>query len=573
MKGLKSLFAVVGTIASLNTTQAASYVWDNQEGLKEVSDCRIVDMDENPFKISKYTGRGDRAYETLRNSSKVQQSNLPIGSLIRFEDGGRKVRGYSKVYVVGVNYSALSWNRYVSKRNDVNYLFSKSILPVDDFAIELTKEVSPAGDKSMKGYTFVPVTTPSYQKLDCEGQSFMDGRDYVVFNGYKDGQETIAVGVSIAETGIFRNIKTIKHETLSNIDTALAVNLSSGEVTQEPTLEEEVVQEETEIVPEQVVEEAAEEKLTDEAVKEETSSEEVVEGTAEKEGPISHLGIDNVICHTRPLSVRGLNDAGNIGDKVLFSAARHEAVKLYQGWEGEAKEKRIGSSMVTYIKVQFVDRESQDQSSGWVSARYVVEASQCPELENHPRDNPASKISGLNDEKCCDFPTVKKPTHAYSGSNGGMRRFSAGRSKGRKHAACDLYRYRGEEARAVAGGEVINIDSFYQGTWEITVKHQGGFVVRYGETIRNKWPKVRGSNGKMRNIRRGDKIDMGDTVAYIGKVNSGCCRPMLHFELYRGNLSGSLTKTYRSGCRGKFCRRDDLKDPTPYLLKWENEVF
>jgi hypothetical protein len=43
---------------------------------------------------------------------------------------------------------------------------------------------------------------------------------------------------------------------------------------------------------------------------------------------------------------------------------------------------------------------------------------------------------------------------------------------------------------------------------------------------------------------------------------------MLHFELYSGEKTGALkSKT------GKYKRRSDLMNPTPYLLKWQEKVF
>ena len=46
---------------------------------------------------------------------------------------------------------------------------------------------------------------------------------------------------------------------------------------------------------------------------------------------------------------------------------------------------------------------------------------------------------------------------------------------------------------------------------------------------------------------------------------------MLHFELYSGEKTGSLTD--RSSKATKYQRRRDLMNPTPYLLKWEDGKF
>ena len=133
----------------------------------------------------------------------------------------------------------------------------------------------------------------------------------------------------------------------------------------------------------------------------------------------------------------------------------------------------------------------------------------------------------------------------------------AGRG-GRLHAACDLYRFKNEPIMAVAPGTVLRpIYPFYQGTFALEVRHSGGFVVRYGEIT-----------GKVAaGIRSGAPVSMGQVVGYMGKVNSGCCNPMLHFELYSGSRTGALNGG------GKFRRRADLLDPTQYLRRWQETQF
>ncbi len=57
----------------------------------------------------------------------------------------------------------------------------------------------------------------------------------------------------------------------------------------------------------------------------------------------------------------------------------------------------------------------------------------------------------------------------------------------------------------------------------------------------------------------GNSVARGQVIAFVGKLESGSS--MLHFEMYAGTASGSLT------VRGNppYQRRSDLLDPTPYL--------
>lgn len=242
---------------------------------------------------------------------------------------------------------------------------------------------------------------------------------------------------------------------------------------------------------------------------------------------------------------------------VLFTAENFTPVKIFQG---------AGSRQGTYLKVQFPTR---DQSVGWVARNLVRARSRCaaaPQAEpvEAPKEQPAEPlleisggravIRGLSDPNCCQWPVKGETTQDFTTK---QRRFGAGRG-GRLHAACDLYRYKNEPIMAVAPGQVLrNIYPFYQGTYALEVRHSGGFVVRYGEIT-----------GKVAaGVRGGEPVKMGQVVGYMGKVNSGCCEPMLHFELYSGARNGSLSGS------GKFRRRADLMDPTPYLRRWQDTTL
>ncbi len=145
------------------------------------------------------------------------------------------------------------------------------------------------------------------------------------------------------------------------------------------------------------------------------------------------------------------------------------------------------------------------------------------------------------------FPLRARPTLSYKT---GGRQFGAGRDGGtRRHAACDLIASPGTEILAMEDGEIIQGPYFfYSGTYAIEVKHDSGYVVRYGE-IRQGLP---------RGIRAGSRVSQGQVIAYVGQLNSGAS--MLHLEIYDGSRTGPLTQSgniYR--------RRSDLVDPTGFL--------
>ena len=146
------------------------------------------------------------------------------------------------------------------------------------------------------------------------------------------------------------------------------------------------------------------------------------------------------------------------------------------------------------------------------------------------------------------FPLDSRPAQSYKD---GMRRFGSNRSKGRKHAGCDLYAPVGTPIYAMDDGVVEkDIYAFYLGTYAIEIKHTK-FLARYGEISR-----------VAKGVKKGAKIKKGQLIAYVGELR-GLNMSMLHLELYSGKAKGSLT------VRGNkpYKRRSDLIDPTPILDK------
>lgn len=239
---------------------------------------------------------------------------------------------------------------------------------------------------------------------------------------------------------------------------------------------------------------------------------------------------------------------------TLFETRKFEAISLWTGSQVAGKKATVDGKTYEFIPVVFPERSN---ATGWVAKDFIKEKDQCEPYKKASAEDRGEAVTSINSGGCCVFPTIKRPTHSYLN---GMRRFRANRSKGRRlHAACDLYRVHGEAAVSVAPGTVVrNKYYFYQGTYALEVKHAGGFIVRYGEI----------TGKSVKGVTSGKAVKPGQTIGYIGTVNSGCCRPMLHFEMYSGKRKGALS------VRGtKFQRRADLVDPTRDLRKWEKAKF
>lgn len=245
-------------------------------------------------------------------------------------------------------------------------------------------------------------------------------------------------------------------------------------------------------------------------------------------------------------------------NQAIFSVKSAEQVQAMQSWGTNKKSKIVNGKNISFIKVLFPQLDD-NQNIGWVEESLVTPASKCS-VDSHRNlmskailatESVAATSSGWK------FPTVKRPTISYKT---GMRAFKSKRSGGKRlHAACDLYRTKGEAAIAINAGKVVRgLYFFYQGTYALEVRHSDGKIARYGEVT-----------GKVASkTKKGSSVIAGQVVGYVGKVNSGCCKPMLHFELYSGKGKGALSQ---SG--NKFQRRSDLINPTSYLTDWEKVQF
>lgn len=266
--------------------------------------------------------------------------------------------------------------------------------------------------------------------------------------------------------------------------------------------------------------------------------------------PAVEGSFENQIC----LSNSSLNVQNKSLNQTLFTVRNSETVKVIQSFSSSKQIRNDGGKAVTYIQVQFPDRESPN--TGWVPEESVRLRGECggDSTSQVAQDRMSAMATTA---QTWTFPTSIRPTVSYKT---GMRAFGSSRDGGaRIHAAADLYRKNGEAIGAVTTGSVIRDRYyFYLGTYAIEVKHTGGRVVRYGEVTGKAAP----------GIKLGATLKTGQTVGYVGTVNSGCCSPMLHFEMYTGTATGALTQ---SG--NKYTRRKDLMNPTSDLVVWEKARF
>jgi murein DD-endopeptidase MepM/ murein hydrolase activator NlpD len=561
----KPLFSITCGLFLLQAASAATpvYLWDNQEGFITGKSCEFVPTDLTRFHISGMSGTSG-GVENLRDFKGTKQSNLINRSLVKFINAKAK-KNYTKIQVVGVNKNTnASINNWSSERLDEGYLYNGSIHEMNDYGIKVNHKPHSIYnvDKVLGGESsfWNIVNQGDYYNVKCEGQS--ESRNYTLFKVFESessSKPTALIGVYWDETIIFKDIKTYKLSEDSNVLT-YEVNFNQAEEAQSNSVEaaveaaEEAAAEAAEVAAQVAAKVAAkaEAKATEAAEAEAEASannDEVVQGS-----------LKSVVC----IAGNTLNVRDDSLSKVKFKAKAGESIKVHQGWDTEVKEKIIRGKTYKYNQVTFSDREGSDQITGWIADNFISASGSCKFLDknNQPLISKSRPMSEMNLENCCDFPTVKKIKSEWDYTKG-MRRFKARRGGGsRDHAACDLYREKNEPIVSITQGVVLtDLYYFYQGTFALEVVHRDGSVVRYGEL----------TSKKVKGVKKNAKVNKGDRLGYIGKVNSNCCEPMLHFELYKGTVKGALTQKGKGATR--FQRRKDLVDPTKYLKRWEKAKF
>ena len=511
------------------------FYWSNAKGLVKADHCKL-EASRNP-KLGFVKAAPFHSLVTLERSEGLSNLDIIPGSIIKIGETDA-ASGNKVVEVVGVN-SLFAPLEKEAIRGDKGIVSLSNIESISKNFIQIQRNYM-----NVVGGTFWKVYgDDKFVKLNCP--EFTIAKDYFVFNVYpSNGRRMISrVGVSASETELFKNIRTFEESTIYNkfIDTVNDESNSHTEINSLPEINSYYVKSGTPPL-----------------------KSDVPVGDITPPNPyddiITQTGLDSIICTDQSsINVRNYDLS-----QVLFSVKTGERVKIFQGWGDNSIEGVVNGKNYTFSKVEFLDREDSTQKIGYVVSSYVEAKSTCI-YETSYRDSlkpENTTFTGLNDKDCCNFPTTQKVTTPF---NEGMRRFGGSRGGGsRAHAAVDLYRFKDEPIYSVAPGVVIRgLYFFYQDTFAIEVLHSGGFVVRYGELT-----------GKIaNNTSIGKQVIMGDRLGYIGKVSSGCCEPMLHFELYSGKLKGPLTQQGAEVNGVLYNRRRDLINPTQHMLKWQDAKF
>lgn len=622
MFAMKSILFAMATGFSAASAFAADtqfLVWKDATGLQQINGCQIQGHGDIPFGMLSHPNTALSGQEELIDSNGKSMGQIPDRSLLQIMKPSQHQSG-TKVRLIHIPANANKANpETLAKPYTHGMLRGGTLETLDSVVIELLES---KGSVQMKdgstldlNHTYWQVAMQSDQYLIYTCGKGKEAKKYVAFNVFNASSlmPQVQVGIAATDLNVFSNINTFTSEEAERIlnhedgeehkdsktpsesettgaspgnrfmDFAKKIGLGfltgntspegkAAETGAPPTEEPDLSKPLPAGPPSQP--NAAPTTTPDTGATAPTGAQlpqaqldqTVQPMAADAEAPKAATGtLEYVVCtQDGPVSLRDKKL-----EKTSVLLEQFESVKEIQDWD-KATQKDL-------VQVQ---SGKDAKKMGWIPKKYFQLKSACqpylaknatakqpdnkaapktPEAKKtEPTGKTPAKISGLNDSACCVFPLTHRPTDSYKE---GMRRFRAGRGGGsRLHAACDLYGYQNDKVVAVANGKVIrDLYYFYQGVYALEVQHSGGFVVRYGEI---KGRTIEGAS-------QGERVNPGQLLGYVGRVNSGCCEPMLHFELYSGEKRGSLSQFDNH----PFQRRSDLMNPTNYLSRWEQAKF
>ncbi len=384
--------------------------WENENGLIKLNRCHISSEKHSGFGVVSISNE----FIDLYNNEDEKSLAIGNNALIKFD---QIKSNQANITLIGKNTIQNKEVNWAAERNDMGLINKNLIDSISEKVISIENE--------MVGFNYIKTFKEEgeYLTVTCQREGLGE-RSYLVFAAFENLEDISSadsyIGISVNETALLSNSvlaekslafaeKTLEFESernyfLSYFGQNIKLN-TQQELEETKSVEEELL--ETEIL--QV------EKGKDQV--------EVVDG------------LTNIVC----VQNGTLNVRDEKLENVIFRARSGERLNIFQNFSGQnSKNITLGGRDYDFVKVSFYEREDSGQRVGWVASDFIEAENQCVHI---PANSDIDKISdtditGLDDEKCCEFPTVKQATHPYTK---GMQMFGARRGGGtRAHAATDI---------------------------------------------------------------------------------------------------------------------------------------
>lgn len=420
------LFLATFSASSGYADHAKEYIWSNDKGLIEATECEVSKKPETRFQVVQYSGADDPGYENLRQRNKEVYSRVVNKSLVKFLNGS-DVGNFKNIEITGVHEEpGLSIPGHVAQRNYNGYIYKESLRPITEYIFQLTGtpesndeyyvEVVPGTEFRLLGSFLQPVTQDGeYVIYKC------DDKDYIAFDMHVAGHAGVLtrVGVNWDQTKIFRHLRTYTvaeaeaaieeqerllaeqqgtpadtsevqsmqwwHKYIAALnpvtqDAATVDRGDQGEQYDEDELRQAQEAERRALLEEQAEEEERLRQAAEAQAAADRRAQERAQEAAQTQAeptPVILGELEFRVCVDQgPVAVRGLNEDGSINtEDELMKVRRYALAKPVQGWGESEKTAVIRGQEYTFIQVQFPEVEGEN--IGWVASPLVKAASSC----------------------------------------------------------------------------------------------------------------------------------------------------------------------------------------------------
>lgn len=408
---LNSFFYAKSVMASADRI----YVWNDDNGFMQNRQCRAVLADSSSFQVL-VSEKKDQNFEYLVSPSNNLSVKIENLTLLRIVPEDNSEGHFSYVEVINPGEKTKELNPNISRIPRYGYIYSGSMQSISNFIFEFTEE---APKYKVAGLTLQETlwqirftNEQKYISLECEGYS---SQQALVFDVYSKKDPSVSIATVAVEPEshlIFKKAKihwlsratqmynVKQNEYNKNIDIELNVypntkiRYSKGsEINKELPFQVNTNSSQTSLsygdsfksalsinpytgyLTDKMLRTSKSKVTTADEYFTDTNGEVVSSGEVTDiptfDGSLSYL----VCTQNATLNVRSKDNI----EAVLFEAKRHEAIRPYQGFNGvESFKASLSGEEYTFVQVEFLDRDKEEEKFGWVAIDYVVPQSMCP---------------------------------------------------------------------------------------------------------------------------------------------------------------------------------------------------
>lgn len=406
-----------GTLAM--ASPESIYVWNDQKGFLPNKQCRAVLTEYSLFQVL-ISEKKDQDYELLLSRSNNSTVKIENSVLLKVIPEDNSEGHFSYVEIINLTEKTKELNPNLNRIPRYGYMFNGSIQPISYFILEFNEDAPIK--HTIAGLTLADTIWQArhtedqmYMALECEGYSdvnpYLQAMVFDVYSKKAPGVSIATIAIDPQQHQIFKYAKTQWLSRATHI-----YNIKQNEFNKNASIKLNIYPDYkfkySQALKKTGTESLEENKLstnlnlsygkTSSSVKTNPyvgfttlplnnltaiSNGESLEDTGESiDGEVTNSDISDIPTYDSSLeyvvctqnAILNVRSKENI-ENVLFEAKRHEAIKPYQGFNGpEFFKATLGNEEYTFVQIEFLERDKDEEKFGWVAVDYVVPKSMCP---------------------------------------------------------------------------------------------------------------------------------------------------------------------------------------------------